>query len=53
MDITDRNIKKAMTAFGLQVKAQSAARKKMVISKLREEIARIKPQAERLLHGKT
>ena len=27
MDITDRIIKKAMTAFGLQVKAQSAGRK--------------------------
>jgi uncharacterized small protein (DUF1192 family) len=52
-DITDKEIKKAMAAFGSQVKAQAAARQDVVIGKLREEIARLKPQMKRLLHGKT
>jgi len=51
-DITDKKIRKAMAAFGVQVKTQAAARQDMVIHKLRAEIERIKPLAERLLHGK-
>lgn len=52
-DITDKDIRKAMAAFGVEVKAQSEARQDMVIGKLREEIARLIPQTKRLLYGKT
>jgi hypothetical protein len=52
-DLTDKKIKKAMTAFGKQVKNQTASRQDEVILKIRAEIERIRPQSDRLLHGKT
>ncbi len=50
-DITEKDIKRAMKEFGEQVKAQANSRQDMVINKLREEIDRLRPQAQRLLHG--
>ncbi len=52
MNLTDRRIKEAMAAFGVQVKEQAEGRQEMVMTKLREEIERIRPHAERLLNGK-
>lgn len=52
-DITEQDIKKAMTAFGVQVKEQASKRQDAVIANLRKEINRLKPYAQRLLHGKT
>jgi len=52
-DITEKDIKRAMKEFGVQVKAQANSRQDMVITKLREEIDRLRPQAQRLLHGET
>lgn len=50
-DVTEKDIKKAMKEFGLQVNMQARTRQDMVIAKLREEIDRLRPQAQRLLHG--
>ena len=52
-DITEKDINRAMKEFGVQVKAQANNRQDMVIAKLRKEIDRLKPQAQRLLHGET
>ena len=51
-DITQKDIDKAMKAFGKQVKAQSAGRRGFVQAKLEEEMAKLRPQASRLIHGK-
>jgi hypothetical protein len=50
-DITDDIIARAMAAFGKQVAAQSAARQDFVISRLRAEMVRMRPMADRLIHG--
>lgn len=52
-DITEKDIKMAMKEFGVQVKMQANCRQDMVISKLKDEIDRLRPQAQRLLHGET
>jgi len=52
MDITDDDIKRAMRAFGEDVKAKAAARQDNVIARLREEIARVRPFTARLLQEK-
>jgi hypothetical protein len=50
-DITQKDVNRAMKAFGLKVKEQSASRQDFIIAKLREEMDRLRPQAARLLHG--
>ena len=50
-DITDKDIDRAMKAFGEQVKALSAARQDFVMAKLEQEMARLRPHATRLLNG--
>jgi hypothetical protein len=50
-DITDQDIKRALAAFGVEVKAQSENRKALVRRKLRNEIDRLRPYADRLLYG--
>lgn len=51
-DITDADISKAMAEFGEEVKAQAAGRKEFVKNKLQSEIERLRPHADRLIHGK-
>ena len=51
-DLTQKNIDKAMKAFGEQVKKQSANRRAFVEAKLEEEMARLRPLAKRLIYGK-
>ena len=51
-DITEKDIKRALKAFGVEVKQQTAARQDQVIAKLRQEIERLRPHAERLIHGR-
>lgn len=55
-DYTDEKIfheavQQALEKMREKLKAQKAARKNLVLSRLKEEIARLRPQAERLLHG--
>lgn len=50
-DDFERTVQLAMKAMGEKVKAQAASRKVMVIKRLREEIERLRPHADRLLHG--
>ena len=51
-DITQKDINKAMKAFGKQVKAQSARRREFVKARLEDEMAKLRPQAARLIYGK-
>ncbi len=50
-DITEKDIQRAIRAFGIEVKARSTARQEYVIARLRKEIARVRPFTERLLRG--
>jgi hypothetical protein len=52
-DVTQKDIDRAMKAFGEHVRAQSANRRNFVAAKLEEEMARLRPQAERLIYGKS
>lgn len=51
-DVTEKQINKALKDFGKHVKAQAARRPGEVIQKLRAEIERLRPHADRLLYGK-
>lgn len=51
-DIAEENINRAVRAFGEEVAAQSEARKNYVISRLRQEMAKLRPHAKRLLTGR-
>lgn len=51
-DITEKQINKALRGFGKHVKAQAERRPGEVIRKLRAEIERLRPHADRLLYGK-
>lgn len=50
-DIADEAINRALKDFGSHVAAQSAARQDAVIAKLRAELNRLRPHADRLIYG--
>lgn len=50
-DDIDEVIDRAMAAVGKQVAAQSASRQDFVIAKLRAELDRLRPHADRLIYG--
>lgn len=55
-DISDESgfqkaVQCALKAMGEKVKAQSASRRELVIKRLKEEVERLRPRADRLLHG--
>ncbi len=47
----DRAIKAAVREFGVEVKALADNRQNFVMGKLQAEIERLRPMADRLLHG--
>ena len=47
----DRAIKAAVREFGVEVKALADNRQTFVMGKLQAEIERLRPMADRLLHG--
>jgi len=51
-DEIEKSANKAMKLFGKAVKAQADERKKEVISRLKSELERIRPNAKRLLNGR-
>jgi len=50
-DIADEVVDRAMGAFGKHVAAQSAVRQDAVIARLRTELDRMRPHADRLICG--
>ena len=48
----DEAVERTLKAFGEEVKQQKENRRGEVMSRLDEEIARLRPQAHRLLYGK-
>ncbi|GLI37556.1 hypothetical protein KI811_07980 [Geobacter hydrogenophilus] len=55
-DISDERgfqeaVQRALKAMGEKVEAQSVSRRELVIKRLKEEIDRLRPHADRLLHG--
>lgn len=51
-DEVEKSANRAMKLFGQTVKVQADQRKKEVVSKLKDELERIRPNAKRLLSGR-